>query len=162
MKILCDVIVHNRLHPSSSIKSTKSTLALGFHPPGGKPNSKVFVILFTAKSKAGTRYQVTENLKQIYMRFVDEGKFTISLCNPEVDLQIRSKEIQQLKNFLKALNVALKGDVKEREKLRLCSMGVTALPSKSHPVTKFTITKRSDYPTKGLPKTLTHLEVRLM
>ncbi|XP_055695205.1 leucine-rich repeat protein 1 [Lutzomyia longipalpis] len=159
MKILCDVVVHNRLHPSSSYKSAKSTLALGFHPPGGKPDSKVFVILFTAKSKAGTRYQVTDNLKQVFMRFVDEGKFTLSLKNPELDLQVRSKDITQLKNFLKAINVALKGDVREREKLRLCSMGVTPLPSKTHPVTKITITKRSDYPTKGLPKTLSHLEI---
>lgn len=159
MKILCDVVVHNRQHPSSSYKSAKSTLALGFHPPGGKSDSKLFVILFTARSKAGTRYQLTDNLKQVFSRFVEEGKFTLSLESPEVDLQIRSKDVNVLKNFLRSLNVALKGDLQDREKLRLSSLSVTPITTKSHPVTKLSIAKRSDYPIKGFPKTLTHLEV---
>ncbi|XP_055700764.1 leucine-rich repeat protein 1 [Phlebotomus papatasi] len=159
MKILCDVVVHNRQHPSSSYKSAKSTLALGFHPPGGKSDAKLFVILFTARSKTGTRYQLTDNLKQVFSRFVEEGKFTLSLISPEVDLQIRSKDVIVLKNFLRSLNVALKGDIQDREKLRLSSLSVTPLTTKSHPATKLSIAKRSDYPIKGFPKTLTHLEI---
>ncbi|GAB0092947.1 Leucine-rich repeat [Sergentomyia squamirostris] len=159
MKILCDVIVHNRQQPSANYKSAKSTLALGFHPPGGKPDSKLFVILFTAKSKAGTRYQLTDNLRQIFTRFVDEGKFTLSLKNPEIDLQVRCRDVTLLRNFLRAVNVALKGDVQEREKLRLSSLSVTPIAPQSRPVTKLSIARKSDYPSKGLPKTLTHLEI---
>ncbi|XP_059611206.1 leucine-rich repeat protein 1 [Phlebotomus argentipes] len=159
MKILCDVVVHNRQRSSASYKSAKSTLALGFHPPGGKPDSILFVILFTAKSKSGTRYQITDNVKQVFTRFVEDGKFTISLKNPEIDIQVRSKDTVLLKNFLRCMNVALKGDDQNREKLRLSTLSVTPVTSNLRPVTKLTIAKRSDYPVKGLPKTLIHLEV---
>lgn len=114
------------------------------------------MILFTTANQTGTRYKVTGNLEKVFMKFVHEGKATISLKNPPHDVQIRCDAVQ-LKCFLQALKLGLEG--KSASKMGLGSLAVTPVPKSSHPVTKLIVTARSDYPVRGLPKTLKTLIV---
>lgn len=156
MKLLCDTVVVNRQCPNLKSSSVKSTLAIGYHPPG-KENAELFIIHFTLKNKSGLRYKVKNNLNKIFTKFVNDGKATISFKLPEHDLQIKCDPIQ-LKCFLKALKLGLEGK-QEMNKIGLSSLAVTPVSNKKHPVTKLCITSRADYPTKGFPKTLQTLSI---
>lgn len=163
MKLLCETAVQYRQQASVSSstasagggRSQKSTLALGQHPPN-KENAELFMILFTTANQTGTRYKVTGNLEKVFVKFVHQGKATISLKQPPHDVQIRCDAVQ-LKCFLQALKLGLEG--KSASKMGIGSLAITPIPKASHPVTKLVVTSRGDYPVRGLPKTLKTLIV---
>lgn len=159
MRILCDITVLNNAQPQSSVKHSKSTLALTWHPPN-KENSELFLILFTNKNKhqSSQKFRVKDNLAQVFSRFADEGKLTLAFKEPNQSLQIRTEPIL-LKSFLSTLKLALNCSKEERNKIGLSTVAVQAITPKAHPVTKLTILNRGDFPTKGLPRTLTHLHI---
>lgn len=158
MKLICEVSVYNRLAPHVKPRSQQSTLALGYHPPGAaKDPENLFLIHFNATNKAGTRYKIKRNVEKVFTKFVNDGKTTISMKQPPHDLLIRCDPIQ-LKTFLQTFKVALDGKL-EASKLNLSTLAVTGVPQKSMPAKKMTITSPADYPLKGLPKSLTTLNV---
>lgn len=158
MKLICEISVYNRLAPHVKPRSQQSTLALGYHPPGaGKDAENLFLIHFTAINKVGTRYKLHRNIEKVFTKFVQDGKTTISLKQPPHDLQIRCDPIQ-LKAFLQTFKSALEGKL-DPTKPSLSTLAVTGVPKKAVPVKSMTILTPSDYPLKGLPKTLTTLNV---
>lgn len=159
MRILCDITVLNNSQPQAGVKHSKATLAISWHPPN-KENSELFLILFTNKNKhqSTQKYRVKDNLEKVFSRFADEGKLTLSFKEPNQSLQVRTDPVQ-LKSFLSTLKLALNCKKEERTKIGLSTVAVQAIASKAHPVTKLTILNRGDFPTKGLPRTLTHLSI---
>lgn len=158
MKLICEISVYNRLAPHVKPRSQQSTLALGYHPPGGEKNvENLFLIHFTATNKVGTRYKLKRNLEKVFMRFVSDGRTTISFKQPPHDLQIRCDPIQ-LKAFLQIFKNAMEGKL-DPTKAGLSTLAVTGVPKKALPVKTMTIRTPSDYPLHGLPKTLTALHV---
>lgn len=157
MKLLCETVVQYRLAAASATaaRAQKSTLALGQHPPD-KENAELFMILFTPNNKMGMRYKVSNNLEKVFVKFVDQGKATISLKQPPHDVQIRCDAVQ-LKCFLQALKLAMAG--KSTSKLGLGTLVTMPIPQSSHPITKLVVRSRSDYPLRGIPKSLKTLIV---
>lgn len=160
MKLICEISVYNRMTPQVKPRSQQSTLALGYHPPGAaKDADNLFLIHFTATNKVGTRYKLKSNIEKVFTKFVKEGKSTISLKQPQHDLQIRC-DSTSLKAFLQTLKNALEGKLDPTES-SLSTLAVTGVPQKAMPVKTMEIFSPSDYPLKGLPKTLTYLTVML-
>ena len=101
----------------------------------------------------------------MFVKFVNEGKCTIGLKIPEVDLQIKAESIQ-LKGFLNFLKEGLTGkksDVSKDNKF-LRAFGATSSVTTTQnfiapPVTKMIIKSRGDYPCKGFPRTLKILHI---
>ncbi|XP_030753411.1 leucine-rich repeat protein 1 [Sitophilus oryzae] len=157
MKIYCTVCVVNRLLPNLPAnlrkKPSKSTLALCKHPK----NDEFSLILFSGQNKNGTKYPVNGNIKNVLTKFVNEGKCTIQLKKPEHDLCIQGEAIQ-LKGFLHLFKRVLQGQVSPKE-LTLSSMSVTPVKAKDIAPKKLTITQRSNYPSKGFPRTLEALYI---
>lgn len=92
---------------------------------------------------------------------MDQGKCTISFVLPEVDLLIKAESIQ-LKAFLNVMKNemcpnASKEQPKNDNKL-IRAFGSTNKMIADE-VTKMTITKRAEFPTKGLPRTLKELNI---
>lgn len=156
MKVPCEVSLLNRQCPTKKNRPVKSTLAIALHPPG-KEKSEMFLILFTPQNKCGSRYKTKNNIVKVFTRFVSEGKATISFKEPEHDLLIKCDPIQ-MKCFLQTLKLGMEGKY-EMNKIGLSNLSATALSSKSHPVTKFVVRSRGDYPLKGFPRTITSLYV---
>lgn len=152
MKLVCNVYVYNRQLPLTSLnnkrKHVKSTLALCKHPN----NNEFSIILFSGVNKSGTKYKLNGNILQVLNKFVNDGKTTIQFKVPPHDIQIQSETIQ-LKSFLHLLKRALENNLSDKE-LKYSSMAVTAVKPKDIPPVKMAIKKRSDYPTKGFPRTL--------
>lgn len=158
MKLVCEISVYNRLAPHVKPRSQQSTLALGYHPPGAaKDAANLFLIHFTATNKVGTRYKLHRNIEKIFTKFVQDGKTTVSLKQPPHDLQIRCEPIQ-LKAFLQTLKSALEGKL-DPSKPNLSTLAVTGVPKEAMPVKSMTITNPSNYPVRGLPKTILALSV---
>lgn len=158
MRILCDItVLSNNVQPPTSVKHAKATLAISWHPPN-KPESELYLILFKNKHQSTQKFRIKDNLCRVFNRFADEGKLTLSFKEPNQSIQIKADPVQ-LKQFLSTLKLALNCRKEERNRIGLSSLAVTAISTKSHPVTKLTIVNRSDFPTKGLPRTLTHLYI---
>lgn len=107
---------------------------------------------------------MTNNLAGIFRKFVDQGKCTISFVLPEVDLQIKADPIQ-LKAFLNVMKNELcppkdgqKKELGKNDNKLIRAFGTTNKMMIDE-VTRLNITKRSEFPTKGLPRTLKELRI---
>ncbi|KAF9422465.1 hypothetical protein HW555_001863 [Spodoptera exigua] len=154
MKLHCQIEVINRLHSSLNIRSSgkylKSTLALIKEP---KNETEYSLLLFSTVNKTGTKYRV-KSVKQMFVKFVNEGKATIRFEEPPHDLCIKCEHIQ-LKCFVKLLRSCITGDTKTIHLAKLSSVAVT---HKETP-TKLVIRDRSGFPIKGFPRTLENLSI---
>lgn len=159
MKITCETNVINRLYPQAKNRTQKSTVAVGTHPPN-KENTEFFILIFTAQNKTGTRYKIKDNIQKIFTKFLHDGRITISFKEPEQDLQIKCDAVQ-IKAFLNVLKLALQGK-KTNESGQQVISHVTTCTKHDTVKTKLVIHSRKDYPIKGLPRTLTFLEMSEM
>lgn len=158
MKIVCETSVVNRQYSNVKNRLQKSTLAIGKHPPN-KENTQFYIMLFTVKNHTGQRYQIQNNIDKVFTRFLNEGKITISFKVPEHDIQIKSDAVQ-MKAFLNVLKLVMQGKQSEAVSNAIPSF---AKVTKHDPGrTKLVIHSRKDYPIKGLPRTLIHLEMSEM
>lgn len=155
MKLQCQVEVVNRKHFSLDVrpknKYLKSTLALGKEP---KDDKGYFILHFSTVNKQGTKYRVSD-MKNVFVKFLNEGKVTLRFTEPCHDLCIRS-EVIQLKSFMRLLQSCITGDSANVKLSELSSLG---LVSKDMAPTKLTINNRSEFPAKGLPRTLESLYI---
>ncbi|XP_063921784.1 leucine-rich repeat protein 1 [Zophobas morio] len=152
MKLVCSVSVGNRqlsnLAINSKQKHVKSTLALC-----KRPNSEDYCIIhFTNQNKTGTKYNIKGNVSQILTRFINDGKATIQFKMPPHDLYVQG-DVIQLKGFLHLLKRVLENKVSPKE-LTYSSMSVMPVTTKDIAPKKLVIRKRSEYPIRGLPRTL--------
>ncbi|VVD02400.1 unnamed protein product [Leptidea sinapis] len=155
MKLTCKVEVVNRLHSNLNIKSNgkyiKSTLAVGKEPKG---ETEYFLLHFSTANKSGTKYRV-KFIKQVFVKFINEGKITIRFEDPPHDLCVQC-EVVQLKCFLNILKSCITGKAKDVKVSNLSSISVTAIDNAP---TKLVIRSRADFTTKGFPRTLETLHI---
>lgn len=176
MKILCETNVARRANREMKGRFLKSTLAIGKKDE----KSKLCIILITSANKSGTKYgkfsafllfqvfqhqftDLTNNIANIFRKFIDEGKCTISFKLPEIDLQIKADPVQ-MKAFLNVMKAELcPQNNKTKEVLKTDNKMIRAFGTSNkmmvENVTKMIIRERSAFPAKGLPRTLKELTV---
>lgn len=152
MKLQCFIDVVNRLDSMrNSGRYLKSTLAVGKEP---KSDTEYFILHFSSVNRNGTKYSV-KFIKQVFVKCINEGKATIRFEEPPQDLCIKSETIQ-LKCFMKILKSCITGDTKNLKLGILSNISITA---KDNAPTKLVIRDRSEFPPKGLPRTLESLNI---
>ncbi|BFF94891.1 leucine-rich repeat protein 1 [Drosophila madeirensis] len=161
MKILCEVQVVNRTTQANRTpRPVKSTLAIGYKQSASDSNGttkkELEMLLFSGQAKTGTRYKVRDNVQAVHTKFILDGKATIGFHQPAENLLIKCDPIQ-LKGFLQTLKLGMEG--KDAINLRLNIAAATAIPQKSQPQQRMVISKRSEYPIKGFPRTLKSLTI---
>uniref|UniRef100_A0ABI7WGT3 PIF1/LRR1 pleckstrin homology domain-containing protein n=2 Tax=Felinae TaxID=338152 RepID=A0ABI7WGT3_FELCA len=100
--------------------------------------------------------KLKENIEQFFTKFMDEGKATVRLKEPPVDICLSKANSSSLKSFLSAVRLAHRG----------CNIEVplsTFTPVKTSEFEKFktkmVITSKKDYPlSKNFPYSLEHLQ----
>ncbi|XP_028934952.1 leucine-rich repeat protein 1 [Ornithorhynchus anatinus] len=180
MKLQCDVEVVNRQLPAFGLRNrgrgTRAVLSLGRHTdkgspplrpggcgrsgPGGPPGGGgggVYLVICTLKDKVGARYKLRENIEQFFTKYVEEGKATVRLKEPAVDVCLSKANSSNLKNFLSAVRLAHRGcDVEAVPPLSLVPVKTSEVEKLK---TKMIITSKRDYPlTKNFPYSLEHLQ----
>ncbi|KAG5670988.1 hypothetical protein PVAND_001213 [Polypedilum vanderplanki] len=157
MKLLCETNIIRRSNREIKTRFIKSTLAIGKKDE----KSNLCIILISSSNKAGTKYDLTNNIAGIFRKFLNEGKCTISFQLPEIDLQIKADPIQ-LKAFLNVIKNELypsKENDKDNNHNNLIRAFASTTKMLTDQVTKLIITQRSEFPTKGFPRTLKELHI---
>ncbi|XP_052041718.1 leucine-rich repeat protein 1 isoform X2 [Apodemus sylvaticus] len=168
MRLPCEVEVRNCHLPTLGLKSrgkgVRAVVSL-CQPPGRnelqpgsstEPGGRACLLVSTMKDKQGTRYKLKENIEQFFTKFVDEGKATVRLKEPPVDICLSKANPGNLKTFLSAMRLAHRG----------CDVNTplsTLKPLKTSEFEKYkvkmVITSKKDYPLrKNFPYYLEHLQ----
>ncbi|XP_069715091.1 leucine-rich repeat protein 1-like [Phaenicophaeus curvirostris] len=155
MRLRCEAEVVRRQQqpPGPRGRSARALLSLG-RPRG---SAGACLLLCTARDRAGARYGLRDNVERFFTRFVDEGKATVRLREPPVDLCLSKANASSLKAFLSAVRLAHQGT--NIETLPLSALVPAKTSEVEKPKTKMIITSRRDYPlTKNFPYSLEHLQ----
>ncbi|XP_044729381.1 leucine-rich repeat protein 1 [Chrysoperla carnea] len=154
MKLNCTIEIINRnVSDKNKTKKTKSVLAISKYP-----NTDVLCLyLFNPMNKHGKKYDIRQNITQIFTKFVNEGKSTIRFIKPPDDILIQAEPLE-LKHFLSTIKLSLTNGTAPIKEI-VSNMGVTVKKKEIAPTTKLVITKRSDYPIHGFPRTVTCLRI---
>ncbi|XP_005376902.1 PREDICTED: leucine-rich repeat protein 1 isoform X2 [Chinchilla lanigera] len=164
MKLYCEVEVVSRHLPTLGLRNrgrgARAVLSLcqpraPERSEQGAPRAACLLVC-TMKDKCGTRYELKENIEQFFTKFVDEGKATVRLKEPPVDICLSKANSCSLKYFLSAMRLAHRGcDV---------NMSLSAFtPVKTSEFEKFktkmVITCKQEYPlSKNFPYSLEYLQ----
>ncbi|XP_004638829.1 leucine-rich repeat protein 1 isoform X2 [Octodon degus] len=163
MKLHCEVEVVSRHLPTLGLrnrgKGVRAVVSLCQlrAPAKGEPGPRSACLLVsTMKDKRGTCYELKENIEQFFTRFVDEGKATVRLKEPPVDICLSKANSSSLKSLLSAMRLAHRGcDV--NASLSMITPVKTSEFEKFK--TKMVITCKKEYPlTKNFPYSLEHLQ----
>ncbi|XP_062974347.1 leucine-rich repeat protein 1 [Elgaria multicarinata webbii] len=159
MRLPCEVSVVSRLLPSAGLRgpgrAVRALLALG--KPPGAGGGEVWLLVSTARHRPGAKYQLRENIEQLFTKFVEQGKATLRLKEPAVDVCLSKANVSQLKTFLSAVKLAHRGT--NEENLPLSALVTPKASEVEKPKTKMIITSRKDYPlTQNFPYSLEHLQ----
>uniref|UniRef100_A0A8C0CG67 PIF1/LRR1 pleckstrin homology domain-containing protein n=1 Tax=Balaenoptera musculus TaxID=9771 RepID=A0A8C0CG67_BALMU len=97
MKLHCEVEVVSRHLPALGLrnrgKGVRAVLSLCQQAPRTQPRPRACLFISTLKDKLGTRYELKENIEQFFTKFVDEGKATVRLKEPPVDICLSKDSI---------------------------------------------------------------------
>ncbi|KAK3538017.1 hypothetical protein QTP70_027367 [Hemibagrus guttatus] len=164
MKLQCDVEVVNRMLPTFGVKSkgrgSRAVLSIGKHVDKNTQRTNVYLLICTAKDKAGSKYKASlkENIEKFFTCFVEEGKATVRLKEPMVDICMSKAETTSLKTFLSAAQLAHRGTV--RESISLSTLTPVRAKDVEKPKKKLIIMSKKDYPiTSSFPYSLEQLQV---
>ncbi|XP_007258954.2 leucine-rich repeat protein 1 [Astyanax mexicanus] len=162
MKLQCDVEVINRMLPTFGLKGkgkgTRAVLSIGKHVDKTSKRSNVYLLICTAKDRAGSKYKLKENIEKFFTWFVEEGKATVRLKEPAVDICLSKADANSLKNFLSAARLAHRGS--DIDSLPLSTLTPVRARDVEKPKKKLTITSKKDYPlTSNFPYSLEQLQV---
>jgi len=160
MKIHAEVDVVNRQLASHGIKGkgkrAKSHLAIG-RKPLSDGNGEVFLMISNNSNKAGVKYNIKNNVSNMFTKMINDGKSTIRFVEPPHDLCIQCDDKLQLKSFLMVIKKVMDG--KDVHNLTLSALQPVSTKQIEGPKKKLVVLKRGDYPTAGFPSTLQHLQV---
>ncbi|XP_073494668.1 leucine-rich repeat protein 1 [Phyllobates terribilis] len=163
MKLQCEVEVVSRLLPTFGMRNrgrgTRAVLSVGRQAENGcGQRGPIYLMVCTIKDKAGSRYKLQENIENLFSKFVSEGKATIRLREPAVDICLSKADVCNLKNFLSAVSLAHKGT--DASPVLLSRLTPAKTSEIEKPRTRMIITCKKDYPlTKSFPYSLEHLQV---
>lgn len=105
MRLKCEANVVNRQAASNGIMSSKFSVANVFILQD-KTNKKAMMKVCTVKNKDGKRYSLNNNLLRCFEGVVKEGKATIRLIAPQVDIFIRKANPVELKLLVTSVKAA--------------------------------------------------------
>ncbi|XP_046437855.1 leucine-rich repeat protein 1-like [Daphnia pulex] len=154
MQLNCKVNVVNRLLPSAG-QSGPSRLVWSNVTLTENKASVIELSLATSRNKTGMKYKVTNNIEQIFSKFVSQGKLTLRFRQPAHDLCL-SGEVRHMEKIL----AIIKGEDSQLKKGTLCPLLSNRANKVVIPKTKLNILSRADYPvTTSFPDTLTSLKI---
>ncbi|XP_050466544.1 leucine-rich repeat protein 1 [Cataglyphis hispanica] len=147
MKLHCKTEIHER---TLLVHKKLQRSILAFVKDSVKDNSVCFY-LWTRLNKQGTKYKIINNIRKVFMKFINDGKATISLIQPCHDLIIQCDAIQ-LKSFLNVLKHIANGHYKDIDKYILKS-NITISSSEFYSLEKVVVVKKCEYPIlQGFPR----------
>ena len=159
MRIKCQIRVINNNNTAKGLcaaggKNAQATLFVA-----KTTNGSVLLVYCTARDKQGIKHRVKDNVVCIFGRYIHEGKATIQLKDPPINICVSHAQPSELKILLMAVKLANKGD-SLGDKGILSSLVPARTKNVKSPTTKMIVLSRQDYPfALGFPTTLKNLTV---
>nr|XP_057947367.1 leucine-rich repeat protein 1 isoform X2 [Doryrhamphus excisus] len=139
-------------------KGARAVLSIGKHLDKTSQRSTVYMMICTAKDRAGSKYKLQDNIEKFFTSFVEKGKATVRLKEPAIDICLSKADANSLKNFLSAARLADRGSV--MSSLLLSTLTPVRARDVEQPKKKLTIISKKDYPlTSSFPYSLEQLQV---
>lgn len=163
MKLQCDVEVVSRLLPTFGMKRNgkraRAVLSIGRHVDKlNTQRSNIYLMICTNKDRAGSKYKLKGNIEKFFTCFMEEGKATVRLKEPAVDICLSKADANNLRNFLSAARLADRGS--DTDSLALSTLTPVRARDVEKPKKKLSIVSRKDYPlTSSFPYSLEQLQV---
>uniref|UniRef100_UPI00358E722C leucine-rich repeat protein 1 isoform X1 n=2 Tax=Myxine glutinosa TaxID=7769 RepID=UPI00358E722C len=162
MRLICDVECVSCLLPAAGLRSSsrpvRTVLTIGRQPGQSGPVG-LRLLVATDSNRAGKKYYLKGNVQQFFTRFVCEGKSTIRLKEPSLELRLSQADVACLKNFLAKLHLASQGKLTE-EKTRLPSLAPACAKDVKKPQCRLAIHSQKAYPVlDGFPSSLKILQI---
>ncbi|XP_024860256.1 leucine-rich repeat protein 1 [Kryptolebias marmoratus] len=162
MKLQCDVEVVSRLLPAYGMKSrgkgARAVVSIGKHPNKSSQLCNIYLMICTAKDRTGAKYKLKDNIEKFFTWFVEEGKATVRLKEPAVDICLSKADANSLKSFLAAARLADRGS--DASGLPLSTLTPVRARDVEQLKKKLTIVSKKDYPlTSSFPYSLEQLQV---
>ncbi|KAG1667321.1 Leucine-rich repeat protein 1 [Nymphon striatum] len=146
MRLRCDAEICSRLSAINNIRHKRkrehSSLALGCS--SGTDQNTLCILVCTAQNKIGTKYKLKHNISKLHSRFSSEGKATISVVKPPVDIIISKANPEPLCAFLDAIKSSSGG--RKLNSASLSRLEAANLSQVERPKTKLSISNRQKYP----------------
>uniref|UniRef100_UPI003F4EF9CF leucine-rich repeat protein 1 isoform 1 n=1 Tax=Danio rerio TaxID=7955 RepID=UPI003F4EF9CF len=177
MKLQCDVEVINRMLPSCGLKSkgrsSRAVLSIGRpereraapstgsngSTSTGSSGSGLHLLICTSRDRSGAKYKLKENVEKFFTWFVEEGKATVRLKEPAIDICLSKADVTSLKSFLSAVRLAQRGAAAAGG-VPLSALCPVRAREVEKPKQKLTVLSRRDYPlTRSFPPALQQLQV---
>ncbi|XP_037550689.1 leucine-rich repeat protein 1 [Nematolebias whitei] len=162
MKLQCCVEVVSHLLPTYGMrgrgKGVRALVSIGKHMDKSSQHSHVYMMVCTAKDRTGNKYKLKDNIEKFFTWFVEEGKATVRLKEPAVDICLSKADANSLKSFLAAARLADRGG--DTHSLPLSTLTPVRARDVEQPKKKLAIMSKKDYPlTSSFPHTLEQLQV---
>lgn len=149
MHLKCDCLVQNRIQSSKNChvgqqtkkKPIRSIITLGTE----KSTKKVLMKISTVTNKELLLINVHENIEQIFDKFIADGKLTIRIKQPEVDLLISKADFVALNTFAKCLKSTSNGGEMDKKSTFTIQKTIQAKDFVKGP-TILTVDERKFYP----------------
>ncbi|CAD5119816.1 DgyrCDS8400 [Dimorphilus gyrociliatus] len=157
MKLVCSIDMRKRSMGCSvgQTKKGKSVVSIGYMSATSKEPQ---LSICTKQDKRGSAFRIRNNLLKVHTKFVSEGKATISLNEPEMDICISHADKENLQKFLNALKAVLTNKEFGINDFKIIKP-VTAKNVKNLQ-SSLSITDKKNYPIiKNFPSQLEKLEV---
>uniref|UniRef100_A0A8C4NNL8 Zgc:77287 n=1 Tax=Eptatretus burgeri TaxID=7764 RepID=A0A8C4NNL8_EPTBU len=161
MRLICDVECASCLLPTAGLRSSsrpaRTVLSIGRQP--GQPGPEgLRLLVATDKNRAGMKYKLKGNVQQLFTRFVCDGKTTIRLKEPSLELRLSQADVTCLKIFLGKLRLASQG--KLPEETRLSALAPACAKDVEKPRRRLVILSQKAYPIlDGFPSSLKNLQI---
>jgi len=110
MRLRCDVQVSD--HQVSVRKPGKpafTQVSVGRKPGHQGKDDPIYVMLCTAQNRNGSKYVIRKNLKQIFGKFVKDGKATVRFNQPPHDLAFSKADPGNLQSLLRVIKLVAEG-----------------------------------------------------
>ncbi|XP_014251183.1 leucine-rich repeat protein 1 [Cimex lectularius] len=156
MRLTANVQIYNRVLPLLNFnqkRPERTLLVIGRMFGKGA----VYIYLQTRTNQVGVKYQVEENILTVFTKYLNQGKATIRLKEPAIDLRIKA-HTNQLERFLSVLmKFAEKGGSKSALPLPNLAKEKKAVV---FPKTKLSVSCREKLPgSEGYPRSLEKIEI---
>ncbi|KAF6034428.1 LRR1 [Bugula neritina] len=163
MRLTSEVQVVSRLCPTLNIKTSakavRCQLAIGKKPASA--DKTIFIMISTTQNLSGHFYKIHENIEAIHCKFINEGKASIRVKQPAMDIMISKAESSQLKKFVQLIKiVVMQGSLSDGEAPSQLSTLTPVTGKALNNVKVKKIFGRENYPiAEGFPSGLTHLQI---
>lgn len=149
MKLNAQLEIINNTAVQKGVKSKRQSYFSSLSIAKDQKFGNYYLIINNTKKSVADKFRLLNNIEKIFCRFVNEGKATVVMKEPNFSLNLQKAEVPQLKAFLKILNSAANSPKFSEETFAQAQKEAVDLDKENKqlkkPITSISITSKKAY-----------------